>query len=145
MKNFSGILIGACAIIMGCSDSSSTAPRIPPVDHDVQGSWGEQFSVPGNSFLMSLVESSGVVTGTGSFAGEAGPFGSLAVSGTVANDSLRLRIIYNFEPHTFPTIAPDTAQFVGRLVATDTIDGQITRRETTSPFQVVRLKIGDPP
>lgn len=94
---------------------------------------------------MSLAESSGVVTGTGTFAGEAGPFGSLAVSGTVANSALRLQIIYNLEPHAFPNSRPDTAQFVGTLVAADTIDGQLTRDGSTGPLQLVRLRINDPP
>ena len=147
MRGLSRLLIGACAMVAGCSSASSTGPRVLPTDHDVRGSWGEQFSppLPGNTFLMVLTETSGVITGTGSFAGEAGPYGGLAVSGTVAMGSVRLQIIYNFEPHVFPNLHPDTAQFGGTLTAPDTIIGQLMRDGSTGSLQLTRLRIGDPP
>ena len=138
-------VIGMCALAAGCAASSTTSPRVPPTDHDLQGSWGQPFMLAGNSFLMSLTESSGVVTGTGSFAGEAGPYGGLVVSGTIAAEAVRLQIIYNFEPHLFPTLGPDTAQFIGTLVTKDSVAGQLTHRGQTGALQLVRLRLGDPP
>jgi hypothetical protein len=141
MRPVSGLLV--CAFLWACSNG--TAPTPPPIDHDVQGSWGESFTgTAGNTFLMALTETSGRVVGTGSFAGEAAPYGALAVSGTVASDSLHLRIIFNYDSTVF-RLQPDTAQFAGLLAQRDSISGQLTRDGFTSPLPLSRLRIGDPP
>jgi len=127
------------------SDMSAPGPR--PVDHDVQGSWGENTNgafFPGNSFLVALSESGGAIVGTGTYAGEAGPRGALAVSGTVANDSVRLAIVYIADPTLFPQLKPDTAHFVGVLTSHDRIDGNLTRAGFANPFGLVRLVVGAP-
>jgi hypothetical protein len=144
MRPLYRLLATAALFAAACSTSSLTAP----VDHDAEGSWGENTHgvlSPGNSFLMTLRESSGVIVGTGTFAGEAGPQGSLAVSGSVARDSLRLVIVYIADPVLLPHLAPDTAQFVGLLTSRDRIDGTLTRGAVASPFGLVRLAVGDPP
>jgi hypothetical protein len=140
-------LIGVYTIVAACSSDTAPVLAPPPVDHDVQGSWGEDFGAisPGNSFLVALTESSGTVSGTGSFSGEAAPFGSLAVNGIVAKDSLHLRIIFNFDSTLFRNLQPDTEHFEGVLARRDTIAGQLTRGGSTSPLRLVRLKISDPP
>jgi hypothetical protein len=131
--------------IVLCAACASNADLVSPVDGDVQGSWTQSSSVivPGSEFIMALSDSSGVVRGTGTFAGEAGPFGALAVSGTVKNDSLHLQIIYNFSP-TFTGLRPDTAQFNGVLSTPDKMDGTLTRDGVSGPIQFVRAKVGDP-
>ncbi|MGH7655987.1 MAG: hypothetical protein ACREN6_15125 [Gemmatimonadaceae bacterium] len=146
MAGTARLLISACALLGACARDAILAP-VPPADHDVQGSWGEDFAdFPGNSFLIAVTESSGAVSGTGSFAGEAGPYGGLVVSGSIAADSLRLQIIYDFEPMVFPGLHPDTAQFVGVLASEDTISGQLTRGGFTTPLTLGRLKLAvDPP
>lgn len=142
-----GVAISACAFLGACSRDATPVFVPPPVDHDVQGSWRQNDAgVPGESFLVVLLESSGTVSGSGSFAGEAAPFGGLAESGSVASDSLRLQIVYTFDPTTFPTLSPDTAQFVGALAARDTINGSLTRDGFTSPLTLVRIPPSvDPP
>jgi hypothetical protein len=143
MKYFASLLLASVMLGSACSGYESGGPISPAVDHDVQGSWGQNTGgvlVPGNSFLLSISESSGTIAGSGSFAGEAGPFGSLSVSGAVANDSLHLRIIYVYDAHVFPQLQPDTTQFVGRLTNRDHIDGLLTRRGVTGPFGLVRLQ-----
>jgi hypothetical protein len=147
MKFIPALLVASLMIGNACSGSESTEPIPPAVDHDAQGLWGPNnggMLIPGTSFLISISESSGTIAGTGSFVAEAGPYGSLAVSGAVANDSLHLRIIYVYEPHVFPQIQPDTAQFAGRLTKRDQIDGLLTRRGVTGPFGLLRLQVSDP-
>lgn len=147
MKFIPALFLASLMIGTACSGRESTEPVPPAVDHDAQGSWGENNGgvlVPGNSFLIAMTESSGTIAGTGSFAGEAGPYGSLSVSGAVVNNSLHLRIIYVYELHVFPQVQPDTGQFVGRLTNRDQIDGAMTRRGVTGPFGLVRLQVGDP-
>jgi hypothetical protein len=60
-------------------------------------------------FLLALHDSAGVVTGTGNWANEAGPSGSLVPRGTATVDSIHLQIIYVPNP-AFTTLKPDTAQ-----------------------------------
>jgi hypothetical protein len=138
---FSGVL--ACAVA-ACSGDRLTAHGTPG---DLNGSWGEDFGsqvVPGMSFVTALNESGGTVTGTGSYAGEAGPFGALDVSGSAAGDGVHLRFIYVPDPATFPQLKRDTVQFDGVLTTRDHIDGTATRAGITSPFALMRLHVGDP-
>src|SRR4051812_36546483 len=108
------LLLGACVAAAAAACTRDTAPPERAVDHDAEGSWAIDnggMIIPGNSWIVSMHEASGTISGTGSFAGEAGPFGGLTVSGTVGNDSLHLRIIYVYEPTVFPRLTPDTATF----------------------------------
>jgi hypothetical protein len=139
-------LLFSLVFVCSCSGDKVAAP-IPAVDHDAQGSWRENTGgvlTPGSSFIITMTESSGAVAGVGSFTGEAGPFGTLVVSGTVANDSLHLQIVYLFDPHVFPSLQPDTARFAAVLTNRDRIDGELTRGGTSSPFGLLRLMIDDP-
>src|SRR5690348_2492798 len=134
---FFPVVLFSLGLLAACSKSEVTPPPPPAVDHDAQGSWGQNTNgmiTPGNSFVMSMTESSGTITGVGSFAGEAGPYGGLTVTGSVAHDSLHLQIVYVAEPHVFPSLAPDTAQFAGVLTNRDQIDGQLTLNGSTQPF-----------
>jgi hypothetical protein len=141
-----GVLIGWSAVGFGCSSAAERTVAPVLVDHDVQGSWGPAPLPlnPGSQFLMALTESAGVVTGTGTFAGEAAAGGALAISGSVRNDSLHLQVVFLFDPR-FAIPQPDTASFEGVLSARDTIDGTLTDRGIAQSMQLVRLRVGDPP
>src|SRR5690242_10744827 len=95
MKHYT--LLAACALacaLAACSGDRLTSHGTPT---DLNGMWTEDFGndfVPGISFVTSLSESAGVVTGTGSYAGEAAPYGALDVDGSGVGDSVHLRIIY---------------------------------------------------
>jgi hypothetical protein len=147
MRSVYRILLVAAVFSAACSsDSSMTA--VHAVDHDAEGSWSQNTNgtvIPGNSFLMALGESNGIIVGTGTFAGEAGPYGALAVSGSVTHDSLRLAIVYVANPGVFPQLRPDTAQFVGVLTTRDRINGTLTRRGVANAFGMTRLSVGDKP
>jgi hypothetical protein len=147
MRRLHHLVAAVVAFTAACSSGSSTAPPAP-VDHDAQGSWGENSDGhlnPGSLFLIALSESSGVIVGTGSYAGEAGPYGALAVTGSVAHDSVRLAIVSVPEPTVFPQLKPDTVHFVGVLTTRDRIDGTLTRGNVANPFGLVRLTVGDRP
>jgi hypothetical protein len=141
------MLLGcALALVAGCDHAA--APLPPAVDHDAQGSWGQDTHgviTPGNSFVMALTESDGAITGTGSFTGEAGPYGGVQVTGTVHADSVKLQIVFTAEPTIFPNLPPATTQFAGFLVNKNQVKGQLTRSDaTTSSFDLIRLVISDP-
>ena len=141
MRSLLLALVLTVASLSACA--TETAPRFVPTAHDVQASWSATPTFPGNSFVMALQESSGTVTGTGTFAGEAGPFGALAISGSATPDSVHLQIVYKFDP-IFNTLRQDTAQFSGALVTLDSLRGTLTRGGTASAATYLRLKIGDP-
>src|SRR6187401_1940885 len=99
---------------------------------------------PGVQFLLALHDSAGVVTGTGSWASEAGPSGSLVPRGTAIADSIHLQVIYVPSP-AFTTLKPDTAQLEAVLTTHDRIDGTLRRGSLPpSTIQLVRVRAGDP-
>jgi len=141
MKLSFRVVVHFVTIAAACSAGEAAAPPAP-VDHDVEGSWKENTRGaldPGNIFQLSLFESGGTVVGSGAYAGEAGPQGSLAASGTVTHDTLRLRIIFTPDPVLLPGANSDTAQFVGELTSHDQIDGTLTVGTVNNAFGLVRL------
>lgn len=132
------VLIGWGAMGSGCSATGGTGPLL--VDHDVQGSWYRTPFAPGSAFLVALTESAGVVTGTGTFAREAGAGGALTISGSVREDSVHLQVVFVFDPPV-PGGQPDTTSFVGVLSATDTIVGTLTGDGVAQSIRLVRLKL----
>jgi CBS domain-containing protein len=147
MRTIYRLLIGAVIATAGCSTDSNrvTGPVPPPPDEAIEGSWGLDPAVvdPGSEFLMSLRDSAGVVSGTGTFAGEAGPFGGLRVSGVVQNDSVHLLVVYVLDP-SFGTFPGDTGRLAGLLTARDTLDATITQGGFTRAVRLTRLQIANP-
>lgn len=136
------LVVIALLAAQGCS-SGEALTATPIGDLDVTGSWTLNHDgpvVPGSSFVMTMSDSSGTVSGGGSFAGEAGPFGTLRVRGIHAQDSLRIQIVYDFDSKVFPSLHPDTADFAGKLTSRDHIDGTVTRDGSTSPIGFVRVR-----
>lgn len=145
MKNRNRLALLSAALFAACS-TDTTRPADQPGPSDVTGSWTQNFgvSVPGVQFLLALRDSSSVVTGTGTWANEAGPSGSLAANGTALGDSIHLRVIYVPNP-AFVGLKPDTAQLEGVLTTHDRIDGTLRRGSLPpSTVQLVRVKVGDP-
>ena len=142
MKRYAIVFACAFTCALGaCSDVVS--PRGTPAD--LNGMWNQDFGasfVPGSSFSIGLRDSADVVTGQGSYAGEAGPYGWLDISGTAHTDSVHLRIVYT--PNAvFPQLKPDTAQFDGVLTTRDHIDGTLIRGGVPQSFSLVRM-LADP-
>jgi len=105
---------------MGCSGAE---PFLGPAIID--GRWGlSGVSVPGNSFEMDLTSTGSAVSGSGSYAGEAGPFGTLAVAGTVEGLVVHLDL-------TFTEQAPrpghtTTEHFDGKFASANVLQGSVT-------------------
>jgi hypothetical protein len=147
MRTIHRFLIGAAAAVAACSaDAGPVAGSVPPPDGAIEGSWGLDPTVvaAGTEFLMSLRDSAGVVSGTGTFAGEAGPQGALQLSGMVQNDSLHLLVVYLLDPR-LGAAPPDTGRLAGVLTTADAIDAMLADGGITRSIHLVRLKIGDPP
>jgi len=114
------------AMVVGaCSD--------PVAPATVDGLWAEDFSIPGNSTMMELTADGGTVSGSGSWCGEAGPCGSISVSGTVNGSLVHLDLTFIT---TFPAGASGTSvqHFDGRVTA-KTLRGSIAvERPGQPPF-----------
>jgi hypothetical protein len=130
------MLIGASAMGSACSADRTVAPLVA---HDVQGEWQEPGLFPGSAFMLALTETAGVVTGTGTFAVEAGAGGTLVVSGSVRDDSLHLQVVAVVDPR-FSGAPPDTSSFEAILAARDTINGTLTDRGFPRSIRLVRLR-----
>jgi hypothetical protein len=138
-------VVFASALGLSAACSNGPAALLPPVEHDAQGSWGRDTHgavTPGESFVLALTEFNGAITGTGSFAADVGPYGSLRATGTVKQDSVRLQIVFAAEPTRFPALPPDTAQFAGVLTSKNEVAGRLTRFGTTQEFDLMRLTNG---
>jgi hypothetical protein len=108
------------ALAMGCSGAE---PFLGPASID--GRWGHPgISVPGNFFEMDLTSTGSTVSGSGSYAGEAGPFGTLAVAGTV--DGLVVHLDLTFSEQ-LPRAGNTTIEhFDGHFTSTNVLEGSIT-------------------
>ena len=113
-------------LAMGCSGAEPfTGPAI------INGKWAEPFSVPGSFLGFDLTSTGSTVSGTGNYAGEAGPFGTLSVTGTVDGITVHLDL-------TFTEQAPragntTTEHFDGQFTSANVIAGSIA---TDTPGQV---------
>ncbi len=141
--NFARPIAAAAVVALvasGCHDSATSAMQ--PVDHDVAGSWAEDFGgiAPGFSFQLTMNEASGVVSGAGSSRGEAIAPDTLSIAGTVARDSLHLQIVFTIEPASVPNARPDTGQFTGVLTTRDQIDGTLSIEGTNQAIRLLRTQ-----
>ena len=104
------VLLAPIAACRGGGDMTSPGTS----GSDLAGSWSRIGNVPGSSFELGLALSDTVITGTGTFAVEAGHAGTLMVSGFRSGTTVRLVIV---------TDAGVTEHFNGLLSAPDTLTG----------------------
>src|SRR5215472_3485122 len=89
-------LLGAFVFtaVAGCGSDLSTSVIV----NDLNGSWTELDQVPGSSEHWTLSTQDTIVTGTGTWSGEACCGGTLTVSGYVMGDSVHLVVIHVTDP-----------------------------------------------
>lgn len=98
---------------------------ITPDASNLGGSWAEVSSVPGSGEAWTLSVSGAIITGTGTWSGEACCSGDLALAGRISGDSLHFDVRY-FDGHA----GPDSS-----ARATSHLDGTM---RSASEFDVVR-------
>jgi len=117
------VLFTVCAIV-GCGSDLSTGVII----NDLNGSWTELDQVPGSSEHWTLATHDSVVTGTGTWSGEACCGGTLTVAGYVKGDSVHLLVIHVTDPKfSVGPRDPYASQFNGRLVSPTMLVGDRVR------------------
>ncbi|MDQ2665896.1 MAG: hypothetical protein M3Z05_07785 [Gemmatimonadota bacterium] len=109
------IALPACA-------ADITTPSGADLASAVQGSWVAEQAIPGNSLDFTLRATDTTVTGGGAFAGEAGPAGTVAITGDATLFTLTLHFSYTA---TVPAPATSVARFVGTLDKNDRLVGSM--------------------
>ena len=110
MRSVKSVLLLAL-VVAGCSD--------PVGSTNIVGKWDQDFSIPGNFFEMDLTLSGSIVSGAGNWCGEAGPCGTVVVTGTITEDAVELDLTYSPQ---VPIAGPMTTQhFSGQLTSRNSL------------------------
>jgi len=100
--------VAALVAAAGCTASESYLAA-PEASRLLAGTWAEDTTVPGVSFVLSLTTRDTLVSGTGTYAIEAGRSGTLSVTGTVTGSRVTLNIVYDYGPVSYFEGAPPTS------------------------------------
>jgi hypothetical protein len=85
------LALAICAAL-ACGSDQPTVP-IPVVATDLNGSWTQLGNIPGSSEQWTLSTADTVVSGNGTWTGEACCGGTQTISGYVSRDSVHLFIV----------------------------------------------------
>jgi hypothetical protein len=107
-------------LAMGCSGAE---PFLGPASIDGRWVTGAS-SIAGNFFEMDLTSTGSTVSGSGSYAGEAGPAGTLTVAGTVVGLVVHLDLTFDEQlPRTGHTTIE---HFDGQFTSASALEGSTT-------------------
>jgi hypothetical protein len=113
-------------LALGCSGAGRFAGPV-----SIDGRWAEPFSFPGSFLGFDLTSTGSMVSGSGNYAGEAGPFGTLTVAGTVDGPTVHLDFTFTEQaPRAGHTM---TEHFDGVFTSFNVIEGSIA---SDTPGQV---------
>ena len=117
MRSVKSVLL--LALVVGGCSSDTLGPKT------ITGRWVQDFTVAGNFMEMNLIPLGSNISGTGDWCGEAGPCGTLAVTGTTTGLEVHLDLAFTatFPNGTFPSFED---HFDGRLISPSSLQGTIT-------------------
>jgi hypothetical protein len=106
------------AVTAACSNPVDlTDPNA--VAADLRGTWSRAFDAPGNSTVFIVSVQALTISGTGTFAGEVGPFGTLSLSGQVTSQQTGRPLVQI----DFAQSNGFTGHFSGSLTNANSLDG----------------------
>jgi hypothetical protein len=119
MHNFRLLVVAlALAASTACSNSVDLAdPNV--IAQELPGTWS-RIIAPGSSTVLQLTVHDSTIIGTGTFAGEAGPSGTLSVTGKIATGDFGPFVNIDFAQDNGPV-----GHFAGSLTAADTLYGSV--------------------
>lgn len=119
MPNFRPLAFAfALAAGTACSNSVDLAdPNV--IAQELRGTWSRIIG-PGSSTVLQLAVQDSTIAGTGTFAGEAGPSGTLVVTGRITTGDFGQLVNIDFTQSNGPI-----GHFTGRLTAANTLDGSV--------------------
>jgi hypothetical protein len=101
-----------------CSNSVDLAdPNV--IAQELRGTWSRIIG-PGSSTVLQLAVQDSTIAGTGTFAGEAGPSGTLVVTGQITAADFGPFVTIDFAQSNGPV-----GHFTGKLTAANTLDGSV--------------------
>ena len=117
MRSVKSVLL--LALVVGGCSSDGLGPKT------IIGNWVQDFTVPGSFMEMNLMSTGSIVSGTGDWCAEAGPCGTLTVTGTINGIAVHLDLFFT------PTSPPQFTQssdshFDGQLTSFTALKGSIT-------------------
>ena len=116
------LVVGAC--------SNTMSPGL------IEGKWAQEFSYPGSSFEMQLTADGGTISGSGDWCAEAGPCGTVTVTGTINGSAVHLD--QTFTPTTPLGISwPPKQHFDGRFTSLRLLEGTLSVDRQGQPPLVV--------
>ena len=126
MRSVKSVLL--LALVVGaCSDT--TGPGF------VAGKWAQDFSFPGSYLEMSLTNDAGTISGNGDWCAEAGPCGTVAVTGTTTGVAVQLDLALTA---TLPSGVQTYVQhFDGHLASFGSLQGSLTVQSPDQPPLVI--------
>jgi hypothetical protein len=105
--------IFALAGLVACG-STFTSPSDSALASAVQGAWMNVSTIPGSSTRFTLAANGQALSGAGTFVGEAGPAGTISITGDVSDESVTLVFVYTA---TVPSALMFRQRFIGGLDA----------------------------
>jgi hypothetical protein len=119
MLNFRPLAFAfALAASTACSNSVDLAdPNV--IARELSGTWS-RIIAPGSSTVLQLTVHDSTIAGTGTFAGEAGPSGTLSVTGKITTGDLGPFVNIDFVQDNGPI-----GHFTGTLTAANTLYGSV--------------------
>jgi hypothetical protein len=116
------VVVGAC--------SNTLSPGF------IEGKWAQEFSYPGSAFEMQLTTNGGTISGSGDWCAEAGPCGTVAVTGTIKGNAVHLD--QTFTPTMVPGISgPSLQHFDGRFTSLRLLEGTLSVDRPGQPPLVI--------
>ena len=96
-------------LLLSCTDGLGPAA-------DVQGTWDAEFNIPGAALVLDLSQSDSTVTGSGTYAIEAGRSGTVQEIGNYSRPAISLRITYDYgRAETFTGTVLNPQHMVGTV------------------------------
>ena len=108
------------AVTLACSGSDLTDPKV--IASHLPGVWSQTFGIPGASTVLDLRVSGTTITGNGTFAEEAGPSGTLTVTGDIATLQTGDPPVVHLD---FPRSDGLIGHYNGTLEASNVMEGSI--------------------
>jgi hypothetical protein len=87
------LALSLAAVALSCSGNALTDSQ--SVARELNGTWSEPFTVPGSSLVITLATHDTTVSGTGTYSNEAGPSGTVAVTGMISRKTIDLDIVFD--------------------------------------------------
>ena len=122
MLKYGQLAAAAVVLAVGAACSNPVDLNNPnAVAAELRGTWSRDFGAPGSSTVLVISVQDLTLAGTGTFANEAGPSGTLTVSGQVTTQQMGRPLVQI----DFAQSDGFTGHFSGVLTDTNSLDGII--------------------